>query len=264
MSNSLVSRHFAISISTLLFSFKALFFAVPLVILCWAVGAEPLTSNRLSIPRENIPPISTNDATGYEDLLARELYKRLGYDVEFHLLPSERIFVNVNKGIDDGFLSRIGGLSKTYPNLVQIEESVVTTDYVAFSRLANVQLAGWQSLKPYTVAIVTGWKILENNIKDVQSLTKVENIEQLFRLLDSGRVDLVVMARMPGLQIIKDHGLKGIRVAEPPLAQRKKYFYLHKKYQDLAVRASAVLREMKADGSHRRIIDSVLKQLLIN
>lgn len=246
------------------FAILALPITALLSLVPWRAAAESMTPKTLTINTEQVPPKSTNDGTGYDDLIAKEMYKRLGIDIIFNHLPSERVLVNVNKGLDDGLLSRVGGLAHKYRNLVQIEESVERLDFVAFSRKTDVRLAGWESLKPYTVGIITGWKILERNIKGVQSLTKVRNADQLFTFLDLDRVDLVVLARLPGLQMIKDRGLKGFRVLEPPLATRETYFYLHKKHRNLASRASAALRDMKADGTYRRIIDHAIKPLLIN
>jgi len=222
------------------------------------------SSGTLSINTENIPPVSTPAGTGFEDLIARELYRRLGYDVKFHILPAERGLVNVNDGIDDGILSRVGGMSDRYPNLVQIDENVSSTDYVAFSRLADVRLTSWQSLTPYTVAIVNGWKIFERNVTNTRSLTKVRNVEQLFTLLDIGRVDIVLFSRLSGLQQITNLKLKGVHVLETPLAIRKKYFYLNRKHRALAARASDVLKDMKADGTFQKYYDLVIAPLANN
>jgi len=231
---------------------------------CWTAAAEPATSTTLTITSSSLPPISTSDGTGFENLIAKEMFRRLGIEITFNILPAERTLVNLDKGYDDGTLSRIGGLAGKYKNLTQIDESVVTTDYVAFSRKKDIQLNGWDSLKPYTVGIITGWKILERNIKGTRSLTKARNAEQLFSLLDLDRVDLVIFSRLSGLQLIKDRGLKGIQVLEQPLARKDKYFYLHKKHRELAVKAATTLQEMKADGTLQRTIDQAIKPLLTN
>ena len=227
-------------------------------------AAEKKISSPLIINTEHYPPISTKDEDGFEDLIAKEMFKRAGVDIVLNYLSSERVLVNVNQGIDDGLLSRVGGMARVYPNLLQFEESVIKADYIAFSRRKDIRIDGWDSLKPFHVGIINGWKLLERNISGTQSLIKVKNSKQLFAVLDKGRVDLIIFSRYSGLQIVKDLGLIGIRVLEPPLATRDRYFYLNKKHKSLAVRASAALREMKADGTYNQIFDKVIKPILID
>lgn len=163
----------------------------------------------LTLNTEDYAPYSKRDGTGFEDLIAKEIFKRLGVSVKWNFLPSERVLVNANSGLDDGILARVGGMSKKYPNLVQFEEPALTRDYVGFTNQNHIKVSGWKSLKPYHVAIITGWKLLERNIKNTKSMIKVKNAKQLFSVLEANRVDIVVFSRLFGLQIIKDRNLKG-------------------------------------------------------
>ena len=92
-------------------------------------------------------------------------------------------------------------------------------------------------------------------------MTKANDGEHLFRMLQHDRVDLVVFNRWGGLQLIKDLGLTDVEMIGPPLARRDVYFYLHKKHAELAVKASETLREMKRDGTYRRIFEETLAPL---
>ncbi|MBT4489919.1 MAG: transporter substrate-binding domain-containing protein [Rhodospirillaceae bacterium] len=222
------------------------------------------SAKTLIINTEHFPPLSTTKETGFEDLVAREMYRRVGYEIRLNFLPSERVLYNANMGIDDGLLSRVGGMAKKYPNLVQFEESLFKADYVAFSRKKNIRVAGWDSLKPYHVGIITGWKILEENITNAKELTKVKNAKALFSLLEFDRIDIAVFSKYSGLQIAYQRGLHDVRALMPPLATRKRYFYLHKKHRALASRASVALRAMKNDGSYKRIFDRTLGKLMLN
>lgn len=218
----------------------------------------------LRLNTENYPPYSKPDGTGFEDLIAKAVFGKLGITIELNFLPSERVLVNANSGIDDGILARVGGIATRYPNLVQFEEPVLTRDYVAITHRNDIKISGWQSLKPYHIAIITGWKLLEHNIKNVKSLNKVKNSKQLFSVLSAKRVDIIVFSRLSGLQILKDRAIRGMRILDPPLATRKSYFYLNKKHGNLLGPASAALRAMKADGTHQRIYDQVVKPLLLD
>jgi polar amino acid transport system substrate-binding protein len=218
----------------------------------------------LTIASEIFPPFSTRDLTGFEDLLAIEMYRRIGIEIDIARLPSERVLANANEGIDDGTHSRVGGMAEKFGNLVQIDESVLSRDYVAFSRHTDIEIADWGSLKPYNVAIINGWKILEWNIKGTKSLAKVKTTEQLFKMLESGRVDIIVYARWAGLHTVRELRLEGVRDLEAPLATRDVYWYLHKKHEALVPQAEAALREMKRDGTYQRIFEQTLGRLAAN
>jgi polar amino acid transport system substrate-binding protein len=233
----------------LLFCCLLLFFSVE-------ACAEPLAINTTGAP-----PFSNKNRTGFHDLLTIEAFKRLGLDIIIPRLPAERALINANNGIDDGNLPRISGLSSLYPNLIKVPESVMNYTFVAFTRHADFSTHGWEALKPYNVGIITGWKILEKNITDVRSLSKVKNQTQLFTLLKRNRIDVVIYEKWQGLQTAMNLGITDIRILQPPLAKNKMFLYLHKKHAELVPKVAAGLKQMKEDGTYQRIFDNALKPL---
>jgi polar amino acid transport system substrate-binding protein len=219
-------------------------------------------TDRLSLVNGGqVAPFATPDGSGFEDRLAREIYRRLGIEIEISWAPSARALMLMNEGREDGSLARNPGMSERFPNLVQYSEHALTREYVVFAKRGDIEPDGWHSLRPYDVGIVNGWKILERNITGTRSMTKADDGEHLFRLLADDRVDLVVFNRWGGLHLVKDLGLTDVEIIGPPLAKRDVYFYLHKKHADLAVKASETLREMKRDGTYRQIFEETLAPL---
>ena len=214
-----------------------------------------------SVVTEIFEPMANPDFTGFEELLAKEVYKRIGIAIALSHVPSERVLRNANEGIDDAILSRVGGMDTLYPNLVQFREKVMDREYVAFTTRDDITISGWHSLKPYDVAFINGWKIFGRNVGDAKSVTRVRTPEQLFLLLEHGRADVVLISRWAGLQQIKDLGLTNVRMVEPPLATRGNYFYTNKKHAALVPRASAALKAMKEDGTYQRIFEQTLGHL---
>jgi len=215
----------------------------------------------LAINTTGAPPFSNENRTGYHDLLTIEVFNRLGLDIIIPRLPAERALINVNKGIDDGNVPRIAGLDRLYPNLIMVPENLMDYEFVAFTRHSDFPTTGWDALKPYDVAIITGWKILEKNVVSVHSLTKVKNQTQLFTLLKSDRIDVVIYEKWQGLQTARDLGITDIRILYPPLAKREMFMYLHRKHVDLIPELAAALKNMKEDGTYLRIFDKTLKPL---
>ena len=123
------------------------------------------------------PPFSKPDGTGIIDRVLHEAFGRLGIKISIIAVPAERALHNAGEGSDDGTFSRIGGMGEKYPGLLQVPEKIVDFEFVAFSRNIDTTTNGWASLQPYDVAIITGWKILEENIKNTRSLHKVRDVQ---------------------------------------------------------------------------------------
>ncbi len=219
------------------------------------------SANSLTLSASQSPPYHTPDLKGLEDQIALEIYRRLGYSVTIYDAPAARALILLNDGIDDGALARNPNMQQRFPNLVQFSEHVLEREYVAFTKSPWVKIDGWESLENYTVGIVNGWKILERNITNSKDLIKVRDGTQLFKILDAGRVEIVVFNKWGGLQLIRDLDLKDVRPVMPSLAAKKVYFYLHKRHADLAEDASEILRELKRDGTYDRLTQETLNPL---
>ena len=167
--------------------------------------------------------------------------------------------MNANAGIEDGDLNRIAGLERAYPNLIRVPEKNMDMHFVAFTRQADLTLdQGWRGLSGHSVGIIKGWKILEQNLPtDVQAIF-VKDAEQLFRLLEHRRVDVVLYAQHLGQAQAQQLGLTDVRVAGPTLTSQAMYIYLHKKHAQLVPRLAEALRQMKADGTYARIEHATL------
>ncbi len=208
--------------------------------------------------------LSTNntpqDRKAFE-ILSKEAFRRAGLEFKLVSNPSERSLHMANQGQLDGEGLRIAGLSNQYPNLIQVPERFIGISFVAFARDAMINLdRNWESLKPYRIAFITGWKMFESNAAHAKSVTKVEKPEQMFRMLESGRVDLALYTRADGIALIRSSGLSSIAPISPSLKDVDMYLYLHKKHEALVPPIAQSLRDMKADGTYNRIMFDLLAE----
>lgn len=234
------------------------------IVLSAVVGADiSNASQTIVFNTSNAPPNATDSATGTCDRILTEAFKRLGMTLKVIQLPSERALQNANQGIDDGNFVRVEGMEKMYPNLIRVPEAITTLEFSAFTRDNSIKITGWESLAPYRVAIVTGWKIVENNVTGVKSVTKVRDEHVLFPLLLSGKVDVVVYDRRQGEFALKQLGAKGVRIVQPPLVVRPMYPYLNKRHADLVPKLDQTLKAMKKDGTVKRIVTETLRALAV-
>jgi polar amino acid transport system substrate-binding protein len=224
-----------------------------------SVSAQDVDTLVLTTPAG--PPLSMQNQQGFIDLVVSAALARMGYQLKVSHLPAERALINANNGVDDGDLNRIGGLEKFYPNLIQVPEQTFDMEFAAFAKNVTFSTTDWNTLKPYTVAIINGWKILERSIPPEVTLTKVKNSEQLFNLLEKDRVDVILYGKWQGLHYIREHKYNNVKLLQPSLAKMNMYVYFNKKHRDLAHEFSKKLREMKADGTYQNIYNRVLTPL---
>lgn len=195
------------------------------------------------------------------EAISETAFRRLGIDFKLISLPSERSLTSANLGEVDGEGLRVGGLEGQYPNLIQVPERYIRISFVAFAKDATISLdGGWDSLKPHRVAFITGWKMFEANASGAKVVNRVEKPEQLFQMLETGRVDLALYTRADGAALVRKLGVPSIAPVAPALKDVDMYLYLNRKHAALVPRLAQVLKEMKADGTYNRIVSSIVAE----
>jgi polar amino acid transport system substrate-binding protein len=241
----------------------------PILLLAWAAlflapTAASAQSERTLVLNTGVRmPYAHPDSSGFLDRLAAELFRRIGLKAEVQVYESsERALQNANGGIYDGTALRIRGLEAQYPNLVRVPEKIIDNDFVAYSLRHRFATRDWQSLAPYEVTHLIGWKIFENNLGSHPRVTRVKDAGQMFDLLRQDRTDVVLYERWQGLWWSHSMGIEA-RPLDPPLASQEMFIYLHRKHETLVEKAAAALAAMKKDGSYKRIFDATLAPLAV-
>lgn len=203
-------------------------------------------------------PLHSAEHTGFLDKLVGQMLQEIGYNLETVELPAERGLINVNAGLEDGEMNRVGGIENLYPNLIPIPGKLMDIEFIVFSRLPIDLNKGWSSLENKTVAFLNGWKILELNVPESAEITKVKNPDQLFNLLKNGRTDYIIYIRWGGLYLLDKMGMKDVVLHQPPLAKKEMFMYLHKKHKRLVPGLAKALASMKADGTYDKLVEKHL------
>ncbi len=220
------------------------------------------SSEKLTIGTGLTPPlVSSQQQEGFLDTLAKEVYRRIGIDLEVLILPAGRVLENANTGIEDGCLLRIAGLEKFYPNLIQVPETILDSEFVGYAIDVQPAVTGWETLAPYSIGFVNGWKIFEANVKDAKEVQKVRSPEQLFQLLAEKRVEIILYERWQGLYLAQQMNISRLKSLEPPFVTKKMYMYLNKKHAALVPRVAESLSAIKADGTYKKIFNRTLESL---
>ena len=233
-----------------------------ILILVALARAAPAFAETLSINTTSPPPLATSDGNGYQDRIAHEVFRRLGFDITINILPGERSLRNLDEGIDDATFVRIRGMENTYPNVVLVPEKVMDWTFVAFTSDPSFKITKWEDLSGKSIAFMNGWKIFETNAEKASDVTTTSNQENLFGLLMKGRTKIVLFEQWSGLQLINDLRLDDVMMQEPPLAVREMFMYVHKRHAALVPALAEALAAMKHDGTYKEIYNKTLGQLL--
>lgn len=216
-------------------------------------------ADRIVLTSGVLAPYTTPERTGFLDQLIATLFREVGLEAELLIYPTatERGMLNANEGVDDGLAMRVAGLEKQYPNLIRVPEPIAINDFVAMSTRQRFATTGWDSLQPYAVSYIIGWKVFEQNVPKSREQTLVRDAEQLFTLLARDRTDVVLYERWQGVAVTRAMGLR-VQVMEPPLVRTPMYMYLHKKHAALVPRVAQALARLKQNGTYNRIYDATL------
>ena len=191
---------------------------------------------------------------GLADKVMKEALSRIGYDLKVVVLPAERSLLMAKSGGVDGELLRTRGIEHHYPGLIRVAEPLVDAEFVVFSLQSGNQIKDWASLKDKTVGVVTGMKIIEENLPEGSHVSRVRTADQLFAMVKNGRIEYAAFVRDIGESFLKKNGITGIVASHSALSSVPTYTYLNKKYRDLAPKIAQSLREMKSDGSFQNIL----------
>lgn len=207
-------------------------------------------------------PLNDQNMKGYVDMIAAEAFKRIGITLKTVSLPAERGLINSNSHKVDGEMTRIAGLENKYKNLLQVPEKLVDWDFVAIGKSKLNNKDSWQRLSGKRVAFINGWKILEKNISPIAEVTKVKGPKTLFNILKNNRSHYIIYERWASAKYIQDLSLKNIYIQHPPLAKREMFIYLHKEHAQLVDKLAAILKNMKTDGTYKKLKNGVLRQYI--
>lgn len=205
----------------------------------------------------NDPPYTTPDRSGFLNVVASEAFRRAGVELRLIKLPAERGLINANEGTEDGDLVRIAGLEKLYPNLVRVPEKLVDWEFSAFSKDKTIP-STWPAIRQRAVGHIKGWKIYEQAVAGAKYVTTADDPAQLFRLLETGHIEVALYERRLGLALMKQQGLKNMQPLAPPLDTREMFIYLHRRHALLAPKLAEALRAMKREGFYRRVYNEKL------
>ena len=207
----------------------------------------------------------TNSGMGQvQQMIIKELYSRLGYEVEILELPGSRALDMSNAGLSDGEVARVPMILKKFKNLIMIPTPLHEIHIAAFVKEENksFKILNYDDLAKYNVVTMRGYKTVEETfIKKNMKLNVVSNYDQIFLTLNSNRYDVGILTYLDGLNTLKNLKMTNIKVMKPFITNIPVYHFIHKKHKELVPEISKMLKDMKDRGVLKEILQKITKDL---
>lgn len=188
-------------------------------------------------------------------IIMTEIYKRIGYDMTIVRFPGMRSLVEANFGTTNGELLRIQTIEKHYPNLVRVPYAIGSLSAFALVHKGQPMVSDLSGLVGKRVGILRGveyTEILTRNL-DRQVLN---SIDSLFKILLSGRVDVIIFPERDARKYIKNHGLENeVDISEEAIINVPLYHFLHKDSQAIADELAEEIQRMTKSGALDKLIE---------
>lgn len=194
--------------------------------------------------------------------LLADIYKRANVDVKITPAPAARLTYQILHDEIDGEVARIGPYFEKNPTLVKVEPTyyyLVTTAFAKKDRKISITSA--EDLKKYKVGIIEGVYHAAIATEGVPNLSKVIKVEQLFEMLNIGRLDVVVDVGINGKFLTKKMKYNDI-VSVGEIAKRDFYNALIPAKKDIAPKISKAITEMKSSGELEKLRIKYEKEVL--
>lgn len=212
------------------------------------------------------PPYSYEDANGepigIDVYLAREAFRRMGYDAEIQFINWEDKKELVESGAIDCIWCSftIDGRedqyrwAKPYMKSRQVVAVRVDSDIYTLADLEGKKIAVQSTTKPEEILLSHA----DARIPELAEVFSLQNRELLYPFLSKGYVDAIAAHETSILQCMKDYGLEYRILDEPLLTVGLGVAFAKNDDRGLETELTGVLQEMQEDGTLEEIIGNYL------
>ncbi len=193
--------------------------------------------------------IAYNTSTAPLLPLVREVYRKIGMQPEFLLLPAERAITGAERGDYDADLSRAGGSIQAYTHLMQTREPLRRTELYAYARKGSPLLIRQaEELRGHSLGLLHGAKHAEEFVRHhgLQA-QRSHSAESLYAMLNAERFEIALVTSIQARADRQVLELQAQRVSGA-LATGYSYHVLNKKHAALAPQFDAALLALKQSG----------------
>jgi ABC-type amino acid transport substrate-binding protein len=195
-------------------------------------------------------------------VIVKAAYEKLDIPVEFVILPGKRALAESSEGRADGEVHRVVEIGEEYPTLLRVPTPINYIESSVFSKEHEFEVTKCAALQGYPIGIVRGVKHSQLCTQGMENVFAGDDLTGVMRMLNAGRIELLITARINGLLMIKKLGLDAIQALSPPLSRFWVYHYLHERHRKLVPTIDAIFKTMQENGELEALREQAVQQLL--
>lgn len=188
-------------------------------------------------------------------LVLTQIYKNIGIDINITPLPANRAQYNAIHGHSAGEIMRIWSYGIENPTTIRVPTPYYYLETMPFViKGKNVSINVPADLQRYKLAKVRGVKHTDNITQGLPKVYVTNSTEKMFKLLKSGRVDVVLTNTLDGNLVLKKLGYTNIIAMDKPLAVLPLYHYIFHKHKALVPLVDKEIIRLKSNGELEALI----------
>ena len=232
----------------------------------WILVLVSLASCCVSYPlmAQNLALASNENAVeqAIAALILTDIYQKAGLTANIEPLPGARASQMALEGMKDGEVARIAAYVTNNPTLIKVEPSYYYLISTAFAlKNKGIVINSADDLKKYKVGIVRGIAHSKAATTGVASVAESYSYEAMYKLLNTGRIDIAIDAGVNGIYHTKKLGFENIQpVGE--LARLDLFNILTSKSKAFAPRITAAINALQGSGELKRLVQKHEQQFL--
>ncbi|USD66450.1 transporter substrate-binding domain-containing protein [Vibrio sp. SCSIO 43136] len=217
-----------------------------------------LSSSSNCAAQESKPAIHISSPSGFLTVeigknILSIAYQKIGLEAHFVEMPAKRSLVEANKGALDGEVNRVEAIGASFPNLIMVPTPINYVEQVLYSSLHSGPITDCSQLTNYKVGIIRGVKHATTCAEHAKEVVVFNNVTDLMKVLNLGRLDFAIAARVTGYPFERDPHYANIKPLTPALKRTELHHYLHKSNADLVGKLDRVFIDMTNSGELEKI-----------
>ncbi len=191
-----------------------------------------------------------------------EVFKKAEIPIEIESYPAKRANILASSGDRDGEIARIWSYGEVNPTLLRVPTAYSSLETAVFCKKSkNIIIKNKNDLKSYRIAVVRGVQHTYDITIGLKNIEIVDSIDQMMKMLEADRVDVVLTNTINGISCIKELKLNDIET-NTILEILPLYVYVNAKNKDLIPVLDKMLVKMKKSGELSRLRSGFERELI--
>ncbi len=191
--------------------------------------------------------------TNAMDKVLQHALKNMGYDLAIRTQVMTSALEMANSCEVDGIIVRGPGAEQSYKNLVMVPTPILTWSFNTFSREdKEFTVKSWEDLAGLRIGMMYQRIYVDAHLPaNIKSITKKDNIVQLYEALQNDEVDIVVVSALPTDDFLLPQNVKFLSTIDSSPA----YAYMNKNKAFVVPQLAAEIQKMNDTGVTKDLLE---------